>query len=109
MTGDLINRIGPTEGKSTNGLQEMCRYNRPMRRLAWFTPTPPNRSGIAAYGEELLPLLASSYAIDVFTSPLVAGQHRPEGHPPVFEGHDFAWKHVLAPYDLVVYQLGNAT
>lgn len=87
----------------------MCRYNRPMRRLAWFTPTPPNRSGIAAYSEELLPLLASSYAIDVFTSPLVASQPRPEGYPPAFEGHDFAWKHFLAPYDLVVYQLGNAT
>jgi glycosyltransferase involved in cell wall biosynthesis len=80
-----------------------------MHRLAWFTPTPPSRSGIAAYCEELLPLLSSEYAIDVFTAPLVAGHPRPDGHPPVFEGHDFAWKHFRAPYDLAVYQLGNAT
>ncbi len=79
-----------------------------MLRLAWFTPTPPSRSGIAAYNEELLPLLAGRHAIDVFTSPLGPDGPRPEGHPPVFEGHDFAWKHFTAPYDLVVYQLGNA-
>jgi glycosyltransferase involved in cell wall biosynthesis len=80
-----------------------------MHRLAWFTPTPPDRSGIAAYSEELLPLLSSAYAIDVFTTPRVADRRRPDGHPPVFEGHDFAWKHFTSPYDLIVYQLGNAT
>ena len=30
-----------------------------MPRLAWFTPLPPSRSGIAAYSEEILPLLAA--------------------------------------------------
>ena len=79
-----------------------------MPRLAWFTPTPPGRSGIAAYNEELLPLLAPRYDIDVFTSPLVADQARPEGHPAVFDAHDFAWKNFTSAYDLVVYQLGNA-
>jgi glycosyltransferase involved in cell wall biosynthesis len=79
-----------------------------MSRLAWFTPTPPNRSGIAAYNEELLPVLAGRHEIDVFTSPAEPGWPRPVGHPPVFEGHDFTWKHFTAPYDLVVYQLGNA-
>jgi glycosyltransferase involved in cell wall biosynthesis len=79
-----------------------------MPRLAWFTPTPPSRSGIAAYNEELLPLLTPRYDIDVFTSPLHAGQPRPPEHPKVFEAHDFAWKHFSSAYDLVVYQLGNA-
>ena len=79
-----------------------------MPRLAWFTPTPPGRSGIAAYNEELLPLLAPRYDIDVFTSPLAADQARPEGHPAVFDAHDFAWKNFTSAYDLVVYQLGNA-
>jgi glycosyltransferase involved in cell wall biosynthesis len=79
-----------------------------MPRLAWFTPTPPDRSGIAAYNQELLPLLAPRYDIDVFTSPLEAEQPRPQRHPTVFEAHDFAWKHFTSPYDLVVYQLGNA-
>jgi glycosyltransferase involved in cell wall biosynthesis len=78
-----------------------------MPRLAWFTPIPPSRSGIAAYNEELLPLLASRYQVDVFTSPLERAP-RPQGHPEVFEARDFAWKHFTSPYDLVVYQLGNA-
>ena len=35
----------------------------------------------------------------------------PSPHPrtPVFGAHDFVWKHAREPYDLVVYQLGNAT
>ena len=37
-----------------------------MTRLAWFTPLPPVRSGIATYNAELLPLLANTYEIDVF-------------------------------------------
>jgi glycosyltransferase involved in cell wall biosynthesis len=98
-------------------------------RLAWFTPLPPVRSGIAAYSAELLPLLAPHYEIDVFTSPppplrgfgvgpnpAEAGFHEDGCEPrkpasagfQVFGAHDFLWKHERAPYDLVVYQLGNA-
>jgi glycosyltransferase involved in cell wall biosynthesis len=79
-----------------------------MPRLAWFSPVPPSRSGIAAYSEEILPVLAARWQIDVFTAPAEPGVPRPAGHPPVFEAHDFTWKHYTAPYDLVVYQLGNA-
>jgi glycosyltransferase involved in cell wall biosynthesis len=79
-----------------------------MARLAWFSPVPPSRSGIAAYSAEILPRLAARHQVDAFTSPLVRDHARPAGHPAVFEAHDFAWKHFTAPYDLVVYQLGNA-
>ena len=76
-------------------------------RLAWFTPLPPERSGIATYSVELLPLLADGFSIDVF----VAEPGVPSPHPrtPVFGAHDFVWKHARDPYGLVVYQLGNAT
>ncbi len=70
-----------------------------MARLAWFTPLPPARSGIAAYSAELLPLLLGDHTIDVFVEARVPG-----GIP----AHDFVWKHLRDPYDLVVYQLGNA-
>lgn len=81
-------------------------------RLAVFTPWPPERSGIAAYSAELLPLLARSHAVDVFLGP----GHTAGGRPvpadadglrfrPAF---DFQPLHLQAPYDLVVYQLGNA-
>ena len=36
-----------------------------MKRLAWFTPLPPERSGIATYSVEVLDSLAESYDVDV--------------------------------------------
>jgi hypothetical protein len=37
-------------------------------RIAWFTPLPPARSGIAAYSAELVPRLAPAHAIDCFSN-----------------------------------------
>ena len=75
-------------------------------RLAWFTPLPPELSGISAYSAELLPELATHYSIDIFTeSPTSSVPARAER----FNAHDFVWKHQQHPYDLAVYQLGNAT
>lgn len=74
-------------------------------RLAWFTPLPPARSGVAAYNAELLPRLARDHAIDVFVD---QGECDP-GPWRTFSAHDFIWRHARSPYELVVYQLGNAT
>jgi glycosyltransferase involved in cell wall biosynthesis len=63
-------------------------------KIAWFSPLPPSRSGIAAYSAEILPLLrARRYEIDPFAEA---------------DAHDFVWKHRRQSYDLIVYQLGNA-
>ena len=62
-------------------------------RLAWFSPLRPERSGIAAYTAELLPYLERAWRIDTFDSS---------------RAHEFAWRARRAPYELVVYQLGNA-
>jgi glycosyltransferase involved in cell wall biosynthesis len=62
-------------------------------RVAWFSPVPPERSGVAAYTAEVIPLLRDAFEIDVYAEA---------------NAHDFVWKHRLARYDLVVYQLGNA-
>jgi glycosyltransferase involved in cell wall biosynthesis len=84
-------------------------------RVAWFSPLPPEPSGIACYSAEILPLLDSpdrGCSIDRFVD-------RPGGRmgadlpgtrdmSGVFSAHDFVWKQQRAPYDLVVYQLGNA-
>jgi glycosyltransferase involved in cell wall biosynthesis len=64
-----------------------------MTRVAWFSPLPPVRSGVADANAELLPLLEADFAIDRYDEP---------------RAHDFVWRHQRAPYDLVVYQLGNA-
>jgi glycosyltransferase involved in cell wall biosynthesis len=63
-------------------------------RIAWFSPLPPARTGISDYSAAVLPLLdAAGLQIDRF-------EER--------NAHDFVWQHRRAPYDLVVYQLGNA-
>ena len=76
-----------------------------MARLAWFSPLPPERSGIAAYSAELLPRLLSQHDIDVFVEKSSDGA---PGGLDVLDAHDFVWKHRRHPYDLTVYQLGNA-
>jgi glycosyltransferase involved in cell wall biosynthesis len=62
-------------------------------RIAWFSPLPPDRSGIADYSAELLAQLAGRFEIDCY---------------PERSAHDFVWRSRRAPYDLVVYHLGNA-
>jgi glycosyltransferase involved in cell wall biosynthesis len=72
-------------------------------RVAWFSPLPPVRSGIASVNAALLPQLDAELAtIDRFVD---APANRGAG---VFNAHDFVWKARRTPYDLVVYQLGNA-
>jgi glycosyltransferase involved in cell wall biosynthesis len=64
-------------------------------RLAWFSPLPPSASGIAAYSAEILPLIAArGFEIDTYTA---------------LNAHEFVWRHRRTPYDLTIYQLGNAT
>lgn len=72
-------------------------------RVAWFSPMPPSPSGIAAYSAEVLPLLrARGIAIDVFTElPGTAADG-------LMAARDFVWMQRRLPYDLTVYQLGNA-
>jgi len=72
-------------------------------RLAWFSPLPPVRSGIASVNAALLPRLDAELAIDRFVDAVPIDGAR------VFSAHDFVWKTRRAPYDLVVYQLGNAS
>jgi glycosyltransferase involved in cell wall biosynthesis len=63
-------------------------------RIAWFSPLPPAPTGIADYSASVLPLLdAAGLAVDRFEEK---------------NAHDFVWHHRRTPYDLVVYQLGNA-
>lgn len=97
-------------------------------RLAWFTPLPPVRSGVATYSAELLPLLAARHEIDVYVDSSAARlSARVTRHPAddpssvrstrghaqrtcnPLPAHNFIWRHQRAPYDLIVYQLGNAS
>jgi glycosyltransferase involved in cell wall biosynthesis len=80
-------------------------------RIAWFSPLPPERSGIAAYSAELLPLLAPHHAIEVFIDDAAGARaiERVASVPGVHVrgAHDFPWRQAAGSHDVVVYQLGN--
>ncbi len=85
-------------------------------RLAWFSPMPPVRSGIASCSAELVSALAAEHAIDLYVD---AGWDRASAgasdaraqldHPRVSSAHDFVWRHRREPYDLTVFQVGNSS
>ena len=64
-------------------------------RLAWFSPVPPVRTGIAACSADLTAALgARGYTVDLYPSE---------------RAHDFPWRHRQDPYNLIVYQFGNSS
>src|SRR5919197_2770463 len=90
MTRPTINDLDRRQ--TTSDQRPATNDQRPMT-IAWFSPLPPVRSGVAAYSAELLPHLERTFTIDR------VDQAR---------AHDFVWRHRRAPYDLTIYQLGNA-
>jgi len=90
-----------------------------MSRLAWFTPWPPQHSGIAGRSAEAVSRLASrNHAIDVFVDErdpafLAARRTFPSSAPSAGEirvqsAHEFPWRQMQGQFDLVVYQVGNS-
>ncbi|MCI0412173.1 glycosyltransferase family 4 protein [bacterium] len=72
-----------------------------MKRIAFFGPLPPLKTGIADYNHALLPWLRKDYEIDVFL---------PFSTPSSSEGFphgDFFLRQKRIPYDLALYHMGN--
>lgn len=84
-------------------------------RLAWFTPWPPQRSGVATRSAELVPALAArGHAIDVFVDSTAVPATTGSADAPqpgawrVLSAHEFIWRQARGQYDLPVYQVGNS-
>jgi glycosyltransferase involved in cell wall biosynthesis len=82
-------------------------------RLAWFSPMPPVRSGVAACSRDVIGELGRRHAIDVYVH-----ANNPRESVPTLESlesvraysaHDFVWRHRAEPYDLTVFQVGNSS
>ncbi len=89
-------------------------YNRRVR-LAWWSPWPPQRSGIAGRSAELVPLLAArGHGVDVFVDGArvrpapIADEPPAPGAFRIVNAHDFVWRQAKRHYDLAVYQVGNS-
>lgn len=88
-------------------------------RLAWFSPWPPQSSGVAGRSAELVPLLAhAGHGVDVFVddraiavaaaSRAAATDAPQHGEVRLQSAHDFVWRAERHQYDLVIYQAGNS-
>jgi glycosyltransferase involved in cell wall biosynthesis len=88
-------------------------------RFAWFSPWPPQSSGIAGRSCELVGALAArGHGVDVFVderdasvAPAVTKARDSAcapGEIRVQSAHDFVWRTLLRQYDLAVYQIGNS-
>lgn len=74
-------------------------------RLAWFSPLPPQRSGIADYSAELLPHLAEHLELELFVDEGVKVDPALRSRFPVHG--DRAFPGMRDRFDAVLYHLGN--
>jgi glycosyltransferase involved in cell wall biosynthesis len=75
-------------------------------RMAYFSPLPPEKSGIADYSAELLPELAHYYDIDVVTPQTEVSDPWIRANFPV---RTLAWFEEHAhEYDRILYHFGNS-
>ena len=92
-------------------------------RIAWFSPLPPVHSGIAAYSVDVLDDVRRGHQVHLYVDDRVWGAAGGRLHAglgpqivpivgphglPLYRAYDFVVRHEQAPYDLIVYQLGNA-
>jgi hypothetical protein len=78
-------------------------------RLAYFSPLPPSKSGIADYSAELLPYLAKGADISVFVAQadeLRLNQNNREDYS-VHDATHFDEINSQQPFDLCIYHQGN--
>src|SRR5881275_2780332 len=79
------------------------------RRVAFFTPWPPERSDLAIYNARLLPELARHADIDVIVEGSAENHVRPrhDGLNVISRRSFAAWAGALRDYDVAVYCLGG--
>ncbi len=82
------------------------RAHRPRPRLAYVSPLPPARTGIAGYSAALLPALSAFYRIDLVAERGEEGYCQQTGGYLVRDA-DWLRQHA-ADYDRVLYQFGNS-
>ncbi len=75
-------------------------------RMAYFSPLPPERSGISEYSAELLPELARFYQVEVVVQQDAVSDKWINANFPI-RSVSFFDRHA-AEYDRIIYQMGNS-
>ncbi len=76
-------------------------------RVAYFSPLPPQRSGIADYSEALLPNLARHCELDVFIEDYAPANPELRNIVRLRPWREFEEEHARGLYDAVLYHIGN--
>jgi glycosyltransferase involved in cell wall biosynthesis len=76
-------------------------------RIAWYSPLPPMRSGIADYSAELLPHLAEHCEVELIVDEGFRPDPRLAGRFPVHGRKALPGLLAQGRFDTVLYQLGN--
>ncbi len=76
-------------------------------RLAYFSPLPPSKSGIADYSSEILPYLALGADISVFVDDIASTRDESQIAYRVFPAERFETIDREQPFDLCLYHQGN--
>lgn len=77
-------------------------------KIAYFSPLPPNRSGVADYSVALLPFLARHSQIDLWIEASEEDCKVPDGCSRMFYSNGDNLQALLSSYDAVLYHLGNS-
>ena len=77
-------------------------------RVAWVSPLPPARSGIADYSQELLDRLPGEFEIELVVSPEATTAFELARRFRVVRSDEVAARHAECPFDLFVYHVGNS-
>ena len=78
-----------------------------MSRIAFVSPLPPARTGIADYSADVLALLAPGHEIDVFHAQEEVEASRLPSPIRLHRAAALLDRHRQRPYDAAVYQMGN--
>ncbi|MBU2854848.1 glycosyltransferase [Acidithiobacillus ferriphilus] len=91
------------KAKSTGESQVITKER---KRLAYFSPVRPAKSGISDYSHELLPVLSKYYDIDVVSDQDECNDDWVNSNSRVISVNRF--KNISNQYDRIIYQVGNS-
>lgn len=80
----------------------------PRRRVAYWSPLNPTKSGISDYSEHLLPHLAHYADFDLYVDGVVPANDKMAQEFAIYDYHAFPVPAVSRKYDTSLYQMGNS-
>lgn len=104
-TQDLLERLVAATGSQAHAPADLSLLEARKPRLAYVSPLPPERSGIADYSAELIPYLARYYEIDVVVDQAEIADEWIRAHCHVLSMADF--ERVGRQYERILYHFGN--